>query len=45
MVAAADGVPVEASDQIFRHEFFYLESEREEIREKNAAIAEGSAKK
>ena len=43
--AIVDGVPVEASDQIFRHEFFYLESEREEIREKNAAIAEGSAKK
>ena len=43
--AIVDGVPVEASDQIFRHEFFYLESEREEIREKNAAIAEGSANK
>lgn len=41
--AIVDGVPVESGGQIFRHEFFYLESEREEIREKNAAIAEGSA--
>ena len=43
--AIVDGVPVEASGQIFRHEFFYLESEREEIREKNAAMAQDSANK
>ena len=43
--AIVDGVPVEADDQIFRHEFFYLESEREEIREQNAAMAQDSANK
>jgi hypothetical protein len=41
--AIVDGVPVEARDQIFRHEFFYLESERDEIREENAAMAKESA--
>ena len=35
--AFVDGVPVEVSGQIFRHEFFYLESEHEEIRKQNAA--------
>ena len=43
--AIVDGVPVEASGQIFRHEFFYLESEREEIREQNEAKAQSSANK
>lgn len=38
--AIVDGIPVEASGQIFRHEFFYLESERDEIREQNAAMAQ-----
>jgi tetratricopeptide (TPR) repeat protein len=38
--AIVDGVPVEAPGQIFRHEFFYLESERDEIREQNAAMAQ-----
>ena len=31
--------------QVFRHEFFYLESEREEIREQNAAQEQASANK
>jgi tetratricopeptide (TPR) repeat protein len=43
--AIVDGVPVEASGQIFRHEFLYLESEREEIREQNAANAQDSTSK
>jgi tetratricopeptide (TPR) repeat protein len=43
--AMVDGVPVEAGDQIFRHEFNYLESEREEIQKKNAAEAASSATK
>jgi hypothetical protein len=43
--AIVDGVPVEASGQVFRHEFLYLESEREEIREQNAANAQDSTSK
>ena len=42
--AMVDGVPVEVGGQVFRHEFFYLESEREEIRKKKAAEAANSAK-
>ena len=42
--AIVDGVPTEVGGQIFRHEFYYLESEREEIQQKNAAQAKSSAK-
>ena len=34
--AMVDGIPVDATGQTFRHEFFYLESERKELQKEQA---------
>ena len=43
--AMVEGAPVEIGGQVFRHEFYYLESEREEIQRQNEAAQQSTAKK
>ena len=41
--ALVDGVPAESDNQVYTHEFFYEDSELEEIRSKKAAVEEQEA--
>jgi hypothetical protein len=38
-----DGVPAESDNQVFTHEFFYEDSELEEIRSKKATLEQQKA--